>query len=91
MPEKIWTDVENFIDDTLIGRNKLAEMTLAANAAAGLPPIGVSPNQGKFLQILARSVKARRISGGGNPWRLFDSLAGGRFARRRAAHNARSR
>ncbi len=61
MPEKIWTDVENYIDETLIGREKLAEMTLVASAAAGLPPISVSPNQGKFLQILARSVKARRI------------------------------
>jgi len=61
MPEKVWNDVEAFIDATLIGRNPLAEMTLAASAAAGLPPIAVSPNQGKFLQILARAVKARRI------------------------------
>lgn len=61
MPEKVWNDVEEFIDATLIGCNKLAEMTLAASAAAGLPPIAVSPNQGKFLQILARAVKARRI------------------------------
>jgi predicted O-methyltransferase YrrM len=34
---------------------------LAANDAAGLPPIAVSPTQGKLLQILARMVGARRI------------------------------
>ena len=61
MPEKIWSDVENFIDEQLIGRDRLLEATLAASAAAGLPPISVSPSQGKFLQILARAVKARRI------------------------------
>lgn len=61
MPEKRWTDVEDFIDATVVGRNNLADMTLAASAAAGLPPIAVSPNQGKFLQILARAVNARRI------------------------------
>ena len=61
MPDKLWTDVESFIDETLIGRDRLLEGTLTASAAAGLPPIAVSPNQGKFLQILARAVKARRI------------------------------
>jgi len=61
MPEKIWTDVETYIDATLVGRDELLEATLAASAAAGLPPIAVSPNQGKFLQILARAVNARRI------------------------------
>jgi predicted O-methyltransferase YrrM len=61
MPEKIWSDVENYIDATLIGHDTLAEMTAAANIAAGLPLMSVSPSQGKFLQILARAVKARRI------------------------------
>jgi predicted O-methyltransferase YrrM len=61
MPDKIWSDVETFIDGTLIGHDKVLEETLSASAAAGLPPIAVSPNQGKFLQILARAVRARRI------------------------------
>lgn len=61
MSDKIWTDVETFIGGTLIGHNRLLEETLAASAAAGLPPLSVSPGQGKFLQILARAVKARRI------------------------------
>ncbi|MBL8907419.1 MAG: O-methyltransferase [Rhizobiales bacterium] len=61
MSESNWNDVENFIDATLIGHDERLDATLLASAAAGLPPIAVSPNQGKFLQILARSVKARRI------------------------------
>jgi predicted O-methyltransferase YrrM len=34
---------------------------LAANDAARLPPIAVSPTQGKLLQLLARMIQARRI------------------------------
>jgi predicted O-methyltransferase YrrM len=37
------------------------EGALAANAAAGLPAMDVSPTQGKFLQLIARMVGARRI------------------------------
>ena len=61
MADKIWVEVENFIDGTLIGQDRVLAATLAASAAAGLPPIAVSPGQGRFLQILARAVKARRI------------------------------
>jgi predicted O-methyltransferase YrrM len=41
-------------DDALVA-------TLAANAAARLPPIAVSPTQGKLLQVLAQMIGARRI------------------------------
>jgi predicted O-methyltransferase YrrM len=34
---------------------------LAANAAAGLPAIDVSPTQGRLLEVLARAVGARRV------------------------------
>ena len=34
---------------------------LEANAAAGLPPIDVSPAQGKFLYLLAKAAGSRRI------------------------------
>src|SRR5690606_32142755 len=67
MSERIWTDVENYIDSSLVGHQRLLEETLAASTAAGLPPIAVSPNQGKFLQILALAVKARRILEVGTP------------------------
>ena len=37
------------------------DASLAANAAAGLPPIDVSAAQGRMLQILAAAIGARRI------------------------------
>jgi predicted O-methyltransferase YrrM len=61
MAQKAWTDVETFIDETLIGNDPGLAATLATSKAAGLPPIAVAPNQGKFLQILARAVGSRRI------------------------------
>jgi predicted O-methyltransferase YrrM len=61
MAQKAWTDVETFIDETLIGNDPGLAATLATSKSAGLPPIAVAPNQGKFLQILARAVGSRRI------------------------------
>jgi len=56
-----WTAVDAYISDTLIGADATLAHVLAASEAAGLPPIAVSPSQGKFLHILARSVRATRI------------------------------
>ena len=56
-----WADVDRYIADTLLGEDPALEAALAANHAAGLPPIDVSPAQGKLLHLLARSVGARRI------------------------------
>lgn len=38
-----------------------SDAALEANKAAGLPAIDVSPPQGKFLHLLARTVGARRV------------------------------
>jgi predicted O-methyltransferase YrrM len=45
----------------LIGTDPDLDAILAANAAAGLRPIDVSPLQGKFLHLIARAIGARRI------------------------------
>src|SRR5208283_4349557 len=37
------------------------DAAVEASAAAGLPPIAVSPVQGKLLNLLARSIAARTI------------------------------
>src|ERR1043165_7029892 len=60
-----WADVDRYIADKLLGEDPPLEAALAANHAAGLPPIDVSPTQGKMLNLLARSVGARRILEGG--------------------------
>ncbi|MGV9410678.1 O-methyltransferase [Nocardia sp. NPDC003693] len=54
-----WADVDRYLVDTLVGDGDAA--TLDANAAAGLPAIDVSPPQGKFLYLLAKSARARRV------------------------------
>ncbi|MFD5808582.1 O-methyltransferase [Rhodococcus aetherivorans] len=56
-----WERTDAYLTDTLIGADPQLEDALAANAAAGLPPIDVAPVQGKFLHLLARIRGARRI------------------------------
>ncbi|MBS4727841.1 O-methyltransferase [Mycobacterium sp. SM1] len=54
-------DVDAFLDHTLVGDDPTWSAVLAASDAAGLPRIAVSPQQGKFLCLLAGAMQARRI------------------------------
>ncbi|MDE2357309.1 MAG: O-methyltransferase [Alphaproteobacteria bacterium] len=56
-----WSAVDGFIADRLLGLDAALETALARNAAEGLPAIDVSPAQGRFLQVLAALIGARRI------------------------------
>lgn len=49
-----WTLVDRYITDALVPADASLDAALAASDAAGLPAINVSPNQGKFLYLLAR-------------------------------------
>jgi len=59
--EKQWTAVDQYITDQLVRSDSALDAALAASAASGLPAINVAPNQGKLLQVLARSIGAKRI------------------------------
>lgn len=59
MTDRDFAAVDNYIVDTLIGKD--GAPALAANAEAGLPAIDVSPPQGKLLHLLARTAGARRV------------------------------
>jgi predicted O-methyltransferase YrrM len=61
LAEERFREVDDFLDALLIAPDPTLEAALEASAAAGLPPIQVSPSQGKFLYLLARIVGARRI------------------------------
>jgi len=61
MDQEKWTAVDRYITDHLVPSDPILEAALAANAAAGLPAIDVSPNQGKFLHLIAAMKGARRI------------------------------
>ncbi|MEO8816016.1 MAG: O-methyltransferase [Mycobacterium sp.] len=54
-------DVDAFLDSALGGDDADLAAALTASAAAGLPAIAVSAQQGKFLSLLARAVGARRV------------------------------
>jgi len=61
MNREQWTQVDEFFSQRLEPPDPVLESVLASSAEAGLPPINVSPNQGKFLHLLARIRGARRI------------------------------
>jgi predicted O-methyltransferase YrrM len=61
MSEERWTAVDRYLTELLVPPDAALESALEASAAAGLPPINVTPNQGMLLQILARAVGARAI------------------------------
>jgi predicted O-methyltransferase YrrM len=61
MSQQQWTAVDRYLADRLIPPDPVLEAVLEANVAAGLPPIDVSPNEGKLLQLLALLCRARRI------------------------------
>jgi predicted O-methyltransferase YrrM len=56
-----WDDVDNYLAGMLVGEDDALDGALEASAKAGLPPISVSPLQGKFLNLLARLMGARRV------------------------------
>jgi predicted O-methyltransferase YrrM len=56
-----WTAVDQYINDLVVPSDPELDAALEASAAAGLPPISVTPAQGKLLHLFARMVGARRI------------------------------
>jgi predicted O-methyltransferase YrrM len=56
-----WTAVDEFLGSALLPSDPALDAAIAASAAAGLPEIQVTPCQGRFLQLQARLVQARKI------------------------------
>lgn len=61
MGQKKWTEVERYINGLFVQPDAVLEEALRSSSVAGLPSINVTPNQGKFLFLLARSVSAKSI------------------------------
>lgn len=61
MSQAEWTAVDTFLTRRLMPQDDTLEQALRDSAAAGLPPIQVSPAQGKLLYLLARAGGAKRI------------------------------
>lgn len=61
MDQPVWSAVDRYIADFLVPPDPALDAALEASAAAGLPPINVSPAQGKLLHLLARIQGTRAI------------------------------
>ena len=61
MSQPTWTAVDQYLCETLIPSDPVLEATVAANAAANLPTIDVTPTQARFLHMLVQIQGARHI------------------------------
>jgi predicted O-methyltransferase YrrM len=61
MTKELWSDVDRYIESVVVPPDAGLDGTVAASTAAGLPAIAVSPAQGKFLNLLCRSIGAKRV------------------------------
>ncbi|WP_172386708.1 O-methyltransferase [Streptomyces sp. MNP-20] len=59
--ESTWAAVDTYFTDLLVPEDEALAHARHAAEAAGLPPISVTPTQGKLLHLLARLVPAHRI------------------------------
>ncbi|MGH8181184.1 MAG: O-methyltransferase [Steroidobacteraceae bacterium] len=61
MTLKTWTAVDEYLNERIVHPDEALSATLEASRAGGLPEIAVSAPQGKLLNLLARSIGAKRI------------------------------
>jgi predicted O-methyltransferase YrrM len=61
MTPETWTAIDRYLAEHCATSDAALEAALADSAAAGLPPIQVTPNLGKLLHLFARLIGARRI------------------------------
>ncbi len=79
-----WNAVDDYFAE-IVQQDEALDAALAANAAAGLPPIDVSPAHGKMLHLFARMAGARKaleigaLGGYSTIWIARALAAGGRL------------
>lgn len=56
-----WDRVDQYFGGKLLRSDVTLDATLAASVVAALPAIAVSPLQGRFLELIARSIRARTV------------------------------
>jgi predicted O-methyltransferase YrrM len=61
MTQELWSNVDDYIVEHLIEPDPVLDAALADSAAAGLPPIAVTSNLGKLLQLVLRLAGARTV------------------------------
>jgi predicted O-methyltransferase YrrM len=61
MSQARWSEVDAYVEQLLVGKDAALQAALRASDDAGLPPIALTPAQGKLLHLLARVHGARAI------------------------------
>lgn len=61
MSENTWTAVDDYLNERIVRPDEALAAALAASRAGGLPEIAVTAAQGKLLNLMARTLGARRI------------------------------
>lgn len=61
MSQQLWSTVDSYICEHLLDPDPILDAAVAASEAAGMPPIAVTANQGKLLELLVRIHGARRV------------------------------
>lgn len=61
MNQKTWSAVDDYLNESIVRPDEALAAALEASRAAGLPEIAVTAAQGKLLNLMARSMGARRI------------------------------
>lgn len=61
MSDRSWEAIDRYFSSTLGTSDPVLDGALARSRRAGLPPIQVSPNQGRLLWLLARAIGARMV------------------------------
>jgi caffeoyl-CoA O-methyltransferase len=61
MTKETFKNVDNYINDLFVKEDQALLNVTASIEDEGIPAISVSPNQGKFLHLLAKMVNAKKI------------------------------
>jgi len=61
MDQQRWAAVDHYLHGLFALHDPALDAALEASAAAGLPPISITPPQGKLLMLLARMIGARNV------------------------------
>ena len=61
MDKNIFERVDDYISNLLAPEDEVLKQAIVSLEKENIPQISISANQGKFLQVMAKLVKAKRI------------------------------
>lgn len=59
--QELWTSVDRYLEAQFLERDPVLDAVIREQQEAGLPPIQISPLEGRLLYIVARAMNAKRV------------------------------